>query len=37
MVKAAPALLGLLAPHSGPTNQVLSQDGGWDPIMAVLK
>ena len=37
MVKVAPALLGLLVPHGGHTNHVLSQDGGRDQIMTVLE
>ena len=37
MVKAAPALLGLLAPRSGHTNCLLSQDGGRDQNMTVLE
>ena len=37
MVKAAPALLGLLACHGGHTNHVLSQDGRGDRIMTVLE
>ena len=37
MVKAAPAVLGLLARHSGHSNRPLSHDSGRKRIIAVLE